>query len=359
MQDYKFNLIENADIKLNGKPVEKLVETLGKGLGAVPSVWLIPKIAEAEAKAAKIKATSAAEIKLIEAQTSMYEKDILEGKKILQSDGTLLEVTEITEDSLPDVKDNAYNMLTYQSIKRQNNLKSIFDKAIYMLPDEVSEETVDDDWIAQYTSHAQDVSSDEMQEYWAKILVEEVASPNTVSKRTLEVLKNLSRVEAEKFESIFPYLIFDALPNDRSLDDYTGITHIDFLELVEAGVLSSTNSMFNRKDPTEIPLELGSKYKFVMTLHVSSNGVVFILGDNKSKMEVTIPEYALTKSGKEIYNIINKTSLDDDYLAKVFSRDALKNKYDVIRFAEGRKEVGYTAKDILSQDNKIICKGVV
>jgi hypothetical protein len=70
---------------------------------------------------------------------------------------------------------------------------------------------VDPDWVARFFGSAQDVSNEDMQKLWARILAGEVVKPGTFSLRTLEVLKNLSQREAERFQEAASMVSNDGL----------------------------------------------------------------------------------------------------------------------------------------------------
>ena len=64
---------------------------------------------------------------------------------------------------------------------------------------EVPDREPDHDWTARFFNYIQDVSSEEMQSLWAKVLAGEVERPKSTSIRTLGILRNLDREAAVLF----------------------------------------------------------------------------------------------------------------------------------------------------------------
>jgi hypothetical protein len=63
----------------------------------------------------------------------------------------------------------------------------------------VSSELVDPDWFAEFVNNCQDVSNEDMQTVWAKVLAGELVRPGSFSKRTLNFVRLLSMDEANLF----------------------------------------------------------------------------------------------------------------------------------------------------------------
>lgn len=90
--------------------------------------------------------------------------------------------------------------LEYQEHKRQANIISVAGRATQLLADEiVPAAEPDHDWTARFFREAQDVSSEEMQVLWSRVLAGQVREPGTTSMRTLGVLKDLDVSTARLF----------------------------------------------------------------------------------------------------------------------------------------------------------------
>ena len=91
--------------------------------------------------------------------------------------------------------------LHVQEEKQHRNIASITDQALVELAGaDVHDHEPNPDWTARFFNEAQDVSSEEMQVLWAKVLAGEVERPGSTSLRALSVLRELDRTVAGAFQ---------------------------------------------------------------------------------------------------------------------------------------------------------------
>ena len=94
--------------------------------------------------------------------------------------------------------------LKLQEDKRQRNIGSVTFRASEILSDvrDVPDQEPDHDWTARFFNEVQDVSSERMQELWAKVLAGQVERPGSTSVKTLDILRNLDHKTAKLFERL-------------------------------------------------------------------------------------------------------------------------------------------------------------
>lgn len=63
------------------------------------------------------------------------------------------------------------------------------------------------DWFVRFFEDAGNISDEQMQELWAKVLAGEIEKPGSFSLRTLDLLRSLSKSEAETLQTIASYAI--------------------------------------------------------------------------------------------------------------------------------------------------------
>ena len=175
---------EVKDLSGLGQPLTKLIEVVSKGLGLVLEPYQIRRLARARANETAITeaAKTEASIKAAQALTALDHR-------------TLRLIPGISQ----DVADRVTRRLVYQEVARQHNLDEVITHAVEALPASVNQEQPDADWTARFFNIASDVSDEQMQTLWGKILAGETAIPGTYSLRTLEVLRNITKSEAELF----------------------------------------------------------------------------------------------------------------------------------------------------------------
>jgi hypothetical protein len=224
------------------KPLTKLVEVIAAGVGAIARSYLVKR--DADARAYEIEKVAQAL-----SSTGLPDGRYEAGKVVIT--GTKNAIAQLAE---TPVGERVIERLSFREAHRQKNIELISQHAADELrdvnPDEVSSEPVDEDWVSRFFTAAQDVSSEEMQVLWGKILAGEVASPKSYSLRTLELVRNLSKDEALLFERLAKNRFDQAKgcflinpDNHKFIEDALDISFQDILLLREAGLLVSNDSL--------------------------------------------------------------------------------------------------------------------
>ena len=106
-----------------------------------------------------------------------------------------------------------------------------------------AEKSYDFDWFLRFYEAAGNISDEQMQDIWARILSGEINCPGSFSLRTIDVLRNMSKNDAELFNKICSYVIdveSDAfLPNYETYLEKSGITYSEIMRLGEIGLINS------------------------------------------------------------------------------------------------------------------------
>ena len=175
----KNNAIEVSDLAGISKPIEKLIDSVSNATGVIFEPHRIKRKAKAEAEALVI---------LAKADAHKSEIELRMQERVIN-----------------------------REIRRQKNIESITQKAAEALSneEEVSNKPVHEDWMFRFFEESQDTSDEEIQTLWGKILANEVKSPKSFSYRTLKVLKELTKEEAELFTNLCDY-VFDFSTDGKS-----------------------------------------------------------------------------------------------------------------------------------------------
>ena len=187
------------------KPADTLIKKISSAAGIL---YGLEKIAEAEARAALIKARS----------------DI-----------------EIT-----DLQRRAANRWMAEEAQRQKNMEDITDKALPQLDENAKPESMDNDWVANFFDKCRIVSDGEMQGLWSRVLADEANAPGSYSKRTVNFLSDLDKADAELFTKLCGFgwqignvvpLVFDfqaEIYNKYGIN-FNTLSHLDSIGLVQFG----------------------------------------------------------------------------------------------------------------------------
>ncbi len=256
-----------AIIKIEGKPIEKLIETVSKGIGVLYEPKRIVKKADSEAYRIE---------KLAEAEAKGF---------ILRADAEFEIIERLKE------------RFAHKEINRQINLESIIEKSTKHLGETVSDQPVDEDWRTRFFNKAQDVSNEDMQEIWGKILAEEVTQPGKISFRTLEIISNISKTEAILFQNACKIAIdyggilkFDS---ENAFEKY-GVNYDTLLILRAAGLIFESDTL-------NITIGYIEKIGGAILLY----GGKMLLCKKQNSTEYKFNQVKFTPAGIELMSILN------------------------------------------------------
>lgn len=208
--------------------------------------------------------------------------------------------------------------MAYQELQKQSNIEAVISKAYKMLDggERVTNDPLDSDWINRLFGFVGDISSEKMQELWAKTLAGEVKKPSSFSMRTLDVLHNLSMEEALLFEKICSYTVSRTgevfLPRYGELLEKTGISYNEILQLDDCGLLNSGGQW-----------QLNKKIEKGENLLDRNNAYAIVAVSEYDDLLVTVPAHPLTATGKELYGIVKKEENCDFFFD--YGREIKKN----------------------------------
>lgn len=238
------------------------------------------------------------------------------------------------------------------AIREENNIENVLEAASKELPqvESVSDEPVDDDWITRFFTIVKDISNEEMQYVWGKILAGEIASPKSFSLKTLDTLRNISATDAQVFQKLIPLIVRQGevhfISSENTLLTKYGSSFSDVLLLDECGLVNSSGMLSLNLQVSE------NEKQFIM----GTECLIAIQGLKEETVKVRIGIHSLTKAGKELYRILAHSS-NEQYMSDFTQQIFEKNKKNVktslhkivtlIHTAEG-DQFQYTAAPIVS-----------
>lgn len=300
------------------KLLKKLADVISKGVGTATKPYFIRRNADAVAYEMRTLADAKAyEIEKI--TDALFDSRSKTGHAEFKSDElALLTPADVSAEKL-SLPERAQSRESYQSQLEQENTEQVTRYATEQIlqAEEVSEEPVDDDWIKRFFGHAKDVSTDQMQMLWGKILAGEVVKPGSFSLRTLDSVRNLSQEEARIFTKVCKYTVHSSPKNlmffydahSEFFDKEVGINYEDTLLLEEAGLLTPYVG-FNATLHDEPP-------HFLMIYKNNILRFEFPEGEGQTMRYNNIRK--LTRVGSEIYKLIDE-QIDDTYIYRLASK---------------------------------------
>jgi hypothetical protein len=188
------------------KPADTLIKKVSKAVGGVFAPYQIKRIANAEAEAAIIKAQ--------------------------------------TEIQITDLHRRAMHRFIEEEAQRQKNIEDITAKALPQLTEGAKPEAMEDDWVTNFFDKSRIVSDTQMQDLWSRVLAGEANAPGTYSKRTVNFLSDLDKIDAELFSKLcgfgwvignFVPLVFDITGDiyNRNGINFNSLSHLASIGLIQ------------------------------------------------------------------------------------------------------------------------------
>lgn len=210
-----------------------------------------------------------------------------------------------------------------ESIRQERNIENVIGFAsneISQMDDSnVSDEPVDADWITRLFHIVKDISSEEMQFVWGKILAGEIKRPGSFSLKTLDIIRNITRQDAEEFQRVAP-LVLQAtncqfIISSPDILSQFGITFASVLGLDECGLLNSSGTLSVNLLVTNHQAD--TTYNKELFIHV--------IGTDEEKVEIPLGIHTLTRAGCELIQILDYTA-NDAYCFAVAEEISKRNK---------------------------------
>ncbi|WP_417397089.1 DUF2806 domain-containing protein [Gimesia chilikensis] len=265
------NSISIVNLGKLSKPADTLIKKVSTAIGGILAPWQIKRVAKAQAEANLIGANNE------------------------------IEITELQR--------RAMHRFVEEEAKRQENMEEITKKSLTYLHDDSSPDQMDDDWVTNFFDKSRIISDDDMQIIWSQVLSGEANSPGSFSKRTVNLLSDLDKKDAELFQTLCRFvwdlgsnhslipLVFDM--NDEVYNElginFESLTHLDSLGLVNFHGLAGFKLY-------GLPQNLKAKYygqDLILRLPKDSDNVL------------QIGSVLLSQAGKELANIAYTTPVND------------------------------------------------
>lgn len=262
------------DLNAISKPAVALLDKISKAVGGVFKPFQIVRIAKAEAEAEVIRAKSN------------------------------IQVTELQR--------RAVQRFLKEEAKKQSNMERITERAILALEDSSLPERVDDDWISNFFDKCRNVSDEDMQRLWSRVLAAQANSPRSFSRQTVNLIADLEKEDAELFTQLcgFSWEIGGVTPLVFDVDDeiyrrnglnFGVIVHLQSLGLLQFDHLGGFRQV-------QLPKEVEVSY-FGRAVKLT------LLSERNNELE--IGQILLTRAGGELARVCGAKPVDG-FFSKVY-----------------------------------------
>ena len=278
----------NADLTKPAEDITEMTKDTHKGFGKILYAAYGPLVEKRIGEAKRIEAQAERDASEIKDGISRYD---IAAKKMI---------------SLPEV--SSIDMLCREIVNVDSVLKAkrlaaaIFTAGVEIkqIPEEnISSDPINQTFFNHWRAEAELIDDDDLRQWWAHLLVEETKKPHSISPRTLEVAKKLSREEAQLFEKLNIGISEGFLLTNAEDEPATG-TFSDILTLQDAELINPQKAERQCKKAE------------------NSNNIIFFIRTGYvlkivSKYDIVLTGHRLTRAGKDLYDIMppKKITLSD------------------------------------------------
>lgn len=291
----------------------KLLDVLSGTVSTVARPWLDKRAARARAI---LEADTKSIARLAQEKLRQEIKDVRSGNALITADYKVKSSAPNEERLQAQIKADYVAALEASSIprprlielERQINLDQIASIAMNEAGEDATgvadDEPLDPDWFVQWRNRAQDVSSEQMQRLWGRVLKGQAKTSGSFSIHTMDFLSRMSKSDAELVAkvgnvAIDGQAIFKG--DKKNLEDI-GLTFERLLYLEDLGILGGVSS---GAVGLSIKKELGSLFNGSLAVIFRCNSQVLILYEPKNPdlRNVEMPAYAISTTGRELLKL--------------------------------------------------------
>jgi len=245
-------------------------------------------------------------IALIEMQKTKDVEQLKEGLAVFDVEQKKLDGISLDSDS------EKLNIISQEKINEEAaNISSCVKEAVrhFINNDMMGEKEFSKDFFNRWRDEAKLVSEEYAQKLWGLVLAEEMKSPDTISYRVLDILKNLAKTEAELFNKMSQYVVFD-----QGLVTGKHLSESDINILVEAGLVTFAGVYRSAKWSKTVVTYADQTKKIG---HYINGNAHLIFSDYDHEKDLSLTYVPLTHAGQVIYRIAKRNNnWNIDELAK-------------------------------------------
>lgn len=236
----------------------------------------------------------------------LYEPRRIRKKAKAEVDAEKIKVIGNIE--LTEIQQRGIERMIHQETRSQENIESIITQAASELPPEANPSDLDEDWIVHFFDKCKNVSNQDVQTLWSKLLAGEATVPGTYSRRTIDIIAAMDKKDAELFTRFcqFTLMFHEPIPLVFNASDdiytkngitFTSLQHLDFIGLISFEAASSY-----------ITQGYGSKF---VIYYFGQPMIVTFPKDNANSIQ--LGNVMFTQAGKELVKICGAKKNEEFY----------------------------------------------
>jgi len=312
-----------------GEPIKKLIEVVARGIGNVYQPYQLKRLADAKAYEIKTVGNALGSVSDVNQLPINYKDGVI--------DMGLKPVEPTPEQNIISASERVERRINFQEEKRQANIESVVAVAAEQLrtDEKVSPEMLDEDWITRFFDTSQNISSEQMQILWGRILAGEIRQPGSYSLRTLDFIRNLRGFDAVIIEHISKFAF-------RYLYDYV-IIHTDDGHWLEQNKKLYLGHLIAGSDlgilnPIDVRIKIFNEPS-QPSINLDSAEKLVVLNRTPDTAPFSVKAWKFTPVGAEVVKLCAQP-MDQEYLEELGRFFSSKNIDVKIGDITGRDEEG-------------------
>lgn len=198
-------------------------------------------------------------------------------------------------------------IIAHNNHNQSANLSKCLNKAYDHLSeknnDEINDEQISETFFNKWMNYGKEVSEQELQDLWGKILSEEIASPNSMNYLVLNTFSLMGKKHLEAFNNLLPFICGGSLycnPNLSSEANYSHVSPAVLSELIDLNIIKGLRQedIFFTKELHQVT----KSNEHFLSIYI--NRTNFIVLHQKDNTKVIQPHYfLLTTVGQKLFEI--------------------------------------------------------
>ena len=270
-QEIPSSLISAKDVFGLSKPCTILIEKISDAVVGICGPWQMKRIATAKA-----------------------EVEVINAHKKLQ---------------ITDVKQRAMLRFEEEQIQYQRNMEATVQKSLQIVKDDARPNDIEKDWVTHFFDKSRLVSDDQMQDVWARILAGEANSPGSFSKRSINLVSEMNKQDAEMLNILrqfcweFDSRLVLVVPEDTSFGSERGLSLACLRHLESLGLITFSDDIFGSDLPSPADGLIGTYFGRKIRLFREEN-------DIWGPRSISIGSGALTPSAHELLRLCDSMPVE-------------------------------------------------
>lgn len=240
--------------------------------------------------------------KISEAIGGLYKPHQM--KRVAQAEIAIEKMKAEAKVEIAEIEQRALDRLVQKAVREQKVIDAVIKDAIPQLQENAQPQNIDDDWLANFFDKSRLTSDSQIQKVWSKILSGEANSPGSFAKRTVNVLSNMDKRDADLFTKVcatcwnidkltpLVYNYEDPIYNQNGIN-FDTLKHLDDIGLVNLEALGKFKKM-------QMP-------QFLQVSYFENNFTLKLPKDEKN--ELIIGSILFTNVGQELSLVCTPESI--------------------------------------------------